>query len=159
MNENNKKIEGIKIIMTFGTFDYLHAGHENYLKQAKELGNHLIVIIARDETVKNIKGEYPLYNEKERLKAIKNLKIADKVILGNHRDKHKVILKYRPQVIALGYDQFVFTQKLEKTLIDAQINAEIIRLQPFFPQIYKSSLLKKQQTSVQNLKFATINES
>lgn len=135
--------ENLKKVMAFGTFDLFHAGHENYLKQAKELGDHLIVIIARDETVKKIKGHAPTHSENERMKNVKMSGIADKVILGFKGDKHKVLKKFRPDVIALGYDQFVFTQRLEKTLIDLKLNADVVRLQPYFPQIYKSSLLKK----------------
>lgn len=142
---NNEQHER-KIVMAFGTFDYLHAGHEFYLKNAKALGDELIVIIARDKTVRQIKGEDPLNNERKRLKAVRELGIANRVVLGNHKDKHKVLRKYRPNVIALGYDQFVFTQKLKKTLIDLQLNAEIERIDAHFPQVYKSSLLKKMTT-------------
>ena len=60
-----------KLVMVFGTFDYLHAGHENLFTQAKELGDEIIAIIARDKTVKTIKGELPDHNEKERLKNLK----------------------------------------------------------------------------------------
>jgi len=135
--------ENLKKVMAFGTFDLFHAGHESYLKQAKVLGDYLIVIIARDETVQKIKGNPPLHNEQERLKSVKMTGIADKVILGYKNDKYKVLKKLRPDVIALGYDQFVFTQRLEKTLIDLKLNADIVRLTPYLPQIYKSSLLKK----------------
>jgi glycerol-3-phosphate cytidylyltransferase-like family protein len=62
--------------------------------------------------------------------------------LGNQADKHKVVLKYKPAIIALGYDQHVFTQTLQKTLIDNNLNSEIIRLESYFPQVYKSSLLQ-----------------
>ena len=133
----------LKKVMAFGTFDLFHAGHENYLKQAKALGEYLIVIIARDETVKKIKGKHPDLNERKRLKIVKKSGIADKVILGSHEDKHKVLRKFRPDIIALGYDQFVFTQRLEKTLIDLQLNATIHRLEAYYPQVYKSSLLKR----------------
>ncbi len=129
--------------MAFGTFDLFHAGHENYLQQAKKLGDTLIVVIARDETVRKTKGHSPEQNERERAKNVKKSRIADKVILGYHGDKHKVIKKYRPQVIALGYDQFVFTQRLEKTLIDLKLDTTIVRLEPYQPDIYKSSLLRK----------------
>ncbi len=148
-----------KVVIAFGTFDYLHAGHEYYLKQAKEMGDELIVVLARDKTVKQIKGESPINSERKRAKAIRNLDIADRVILGYHGDKHKVLRKYRPNIIALGYDQFVFTQKLKKTLIDLQLDAQIMRLDAHFPQVYKSSLLKKmsqqeasQLQTVQNFK-------
>jgi glycerol-3-phosphate cytidylyltransferase-like family protein len=73
--------------------------------------------------------------------------IPDKVIIGEHKNKYRVIEKYRPDVIALGYDQFVFTQKLNKTLIDLRLNTDIKRMDAHFPQIYKSSLVKR---SLQN---------
>jgi len=129
--------------MAFGTFDLFHAGHENYLQQAKALGDYLIVVIARDATVRKIKGEAPMYSERQRLKMVQNSGLADKVVLGYKGDKHKVLKKFKPDVVALGYDQFVFTQRLEKTLIDLQLSATVQRLQPYMPQVYKSSLLKK----------------
>ncbi len=131
------------IVMTFGTFDYLHEGHESYLKQAKALGDYLIVVIARDRTVRQIKGAAPVNPERRRAANIRKTGLADKVILGSHGDKHKVLNKYRPAVIALGYDQFVFTQKLKKTLIDLKMDSDIRRMDAFFPQVFKSSLLKR----------------
>ncbi|MBU0667693.1 adenylyltransferase/cytidyltransferase family protein [Patescibacteria group bacterium] len=131
-----------KLVIAFGTFDYLHAGHEQYLKKAKALGDELIVVIARDKTVKQIKGQPVAHHERKRAKAVRNLNIADSVILGYHKDKHKVLRKYRPNIIALGYDQFVFTQKLRKTLIDLKLDAKIIRIEAHFPQVYKSSILR-----------------
>lgn len=132
-----------KLVMVFGTFDYLHAGHENMLKQAKELGEEILVIIARDKTVKQIKGEFPDHNEKERLKILKETQWADKIILGDHKDKTKAIKLYRPDIIALGYDQFAFTYNLEKLIIDMKLNTKIVRLKPYKPDMYKSSLIKK----------------
>lgn len=136
--------QNLKKVMAFGTFDLFHAGHENYLRQAKALGDYLIVVIGRDKTVKVIKGRTPLNTENQRLKAVEASKIADKVILGFHGDKYKVLRKYRPNIIALGYDQFIFTQRLEKTIIDLGLDAVIHRLQPYQPQVWKSSLLRKQ---------------
>jgi FAD synthetase len=146
-----KKNDNLKKVMAFGTFDAFHAGHENYLRQAKELGDYLMVIIARDDTVKKIKGNRPLHAERQRLASVKASGIADKVILGYHGDKYKVIHKYRPDIIALGYDQFVFTQRLKKTLIDIKLDATVVRLTPYFPQIYKSSLIKKAALEMGNI--------
>ena len=44
-----------KKVMVFGTFDIFHKGHENFLKQAKKLGDCLTVVVARDETVLKFK--------------------------------------------------------------------------------------------------------
>lgn len=132
------------LIMVFGTFDYLHAGHENLFKQARELGTEIITVIARDKTVKTIKGDFPDHNEKDRLKALKATQWSEKVILGNAKDKTKVIKDYRPNVIALGYDQFAFTYRLEKLLMDIKLDTKIVRLKPYRPDMYKSSIIKEQ---------------
>ena len=144
-------------VMTFGTFDFFHAGHESYLKQAKQLGTNLIVIIARDKTVKQIKGNYPSQKEKERLKEIKKRNIADKIILGDHKDKYKVIKKYKPEIIALGYDQFAFTQQLKKIIINNNLNTKIIRLNPHKPEIYKSSIIKNNQKTKRQVQLSNKN--
>jgi len=128
--------------MVFGTFDVFHLGHEFFLKQAKKLGDYLIVVIARDKTVKKVKSEYPQQNEKERMQAVKNSEYADKVILGEIDDKYKIIKKFKPDIIALGYDQFVFTYKLNKMIIDEKMDTEIIRLESYEPNVYKSSFIK-----------------
>ena len=130
--------------MVFGTFDYLHAGHENLFTQARELGDELIAIVARDKTVKKIKGEAPDHNEKERLANLKATGWGELVILGNLKDQTQVIKNYRPDVIALGYDQFAFTYRLEKLLMDIKLDAGITRLKPYRPDMYKSSIVKQQ---------------
>lgn len=138
MNDTDKK----KLVMVFGTFDYLHAGHENLFSQAKELGTETIAVIARDKTVNNIKGALPDHNEKERLKLLEETGWANKVILGENKDKMKSIKIYRPDIIALGYDQFAFTYGLEKLIIDMNLDTRIQRLTPYRPDMYKSSLIK-----------------
>jgi len=138
-------------VMVFGTFDYLHAGHENLFIQARSLGDEIIAIIARDKTVRNIKGEIPDHSEKERLANLKNTGWAEMVYLGNAKDKTKVIKEYRPDIIALGYDQFAFTYRLEKFLMDIKLDAKIIRLKPYRPDMYKSSIIKKQKLEAQKL--------
>lgn len=129
-------------IMVFGTFDILHAGHESLFEQTKKLGNYVIAVIARDVTVEKIKGIKPLYSENKRAKNLKSKKWADRVILGGLKDKYQMIKKFRPDVIALGYDQFAFTYRLEKFIIDEKMNTRVQRLDAYQPEIYKSSLIR-----------------
>lgn len=131
-----------KLVMAFGTFDFFHAGHENYLKQARELGDSLVVVVARDDTVKKVKGNSPHYNEKKRLKDVGSCEYVERAILGNLDDKYKVIKKIKPNIIALGYDQFVFTYNLKKFFIQEKMDVEIVRLKAFKPEAFKSSILK-----------------
>jgi FAD synthetase len=110
------------------------------LKEARSMGDSLVVLIARDETVLKIKHKYPKNNEKKRLENIQKLHIADKVILGSKNDKFKVIDEEKPDIIALGYDQKIIVEKLEERLGD---NVKIVRLTPFKPEIYKSSKISE----------------
>ncbi len=132
-----------KKVMAFGTFDYLHAGHENYLKKAAALGEQLIVVIARDRTAESIRGTCPDHSERQRLNRIKALPYVTKAVLGDLNDKYKVLKKHKPDVIVLGYDQFVFTQQLSKVLITLKSAAEIVRLKPYKPEMYKSSIIRE----------------
>ena len=138
----------MKKVIAFGTFDHFHAGHESYLKQAKELGDYLIVIIALDRTVKSIKGHLPTHYEKHRLNAIKKSTIADKVTLGENEDKYAVIRHFKPAIIALGYDQFAFTFRLKKFLIDNKLDSKVVRLKAYKPTVYKSSLIRNHEAKL-----------
>jgi FAD synthetase len=125
----------MKKVMVFGTFDILHEGHKNFFKQARKYGDYLIVVIARDKTVKKIKGKLPHNNEKTRKINIIKAELVDKVVLGDLKDKHKKIKELKPDVICLGYDQKKFVEGL------SNFNIKIVKLKPFKPEIYKSSIL------------------
>jgi len=125
--------------MIFGTFDIIHPGHLYLFEEAKKLGDTLTVIVARDQTVLEVKGRAVQNDENTRLKNIENLHIADKVILGNLADKYQVIKEEKPDIIALGYDQRAFVDSLNETL---DSKTKIVRLKPFKEDIYKSSKLR-----------------
>jgi len=126
------------LVMCFGTFDLLHLGHLNYFQQAKKFGNHLVVVIARDKT-KQQQKKSTLFNEKERLKIIQNLKIVNEAVLGDLNDKLKVIKDKKPDILCLGYDQEVNENELKKMFP----TIEIKRMQPYWENKYKSSKIKK----------------
>ncbi len=134
---------GPKTVMAFGTFDFFHAGHEDYLKQAKALGTELIVVVARDETVKKVKGHAAKYNERKRLRDVAACAHVSKAVLGYADDKYRVIKKYAPDLLALGYDQYVFTYGLKNYFIKEKLDIEVIRLDAFEPQTFKSSLIRR----------------
>ena len=131
-----------KIVMAFGTFDYFHAGHENYLKQAKALGDTLIVVGARDDTAKRVKNKKPDFPERRRLRDLMACKHVDKAVLGNSDDKYKIIKRFKPDILALGYDQFVFTYGLKQFFIKEKLDIKTVRMQAFKPGTFKSSLIK-----------------
>lgn len=125
--------------MVFGTFDLVHPGHVHFLEQAKKLGDYLVVVIARDETVLKVKGRLPEHTAEDRKRMIARLGIAHKVVLGNLDDKFKVVREEDPSVIALGYDQKSIVENLEEKVGK---NIMVIRLKALRPEYYKSSKLK-----------------
>ena len=130
--------------MCFGTFDVLHRGHEYYLREARKFGDYLVVVVALDETVRKVKGSFPVHNQEERLMNLQQLNLADKVVLGSSSDRLKVIEDEKPDIICLGYDQRSFTENLKEKLSHRGLKSvEIVRIPSYHPETYKSSLLRK----------------
>jgi len=131
-------------VMVFGTFDGLHKGHIDFFKQAKNFikNSFLIVSIARDENVFKIKGKYPKFREKARMALVQKNKLADRVILSGLKEHLPHIVKIRPNVIALGYDQKAYVKNLKKDLKKRGVPVKIIRLKPYREHIYKNHLLR-----------------
>jgi cytidyltransferase-like protein len=76
----------MKLIITSGYFNPLHIGHINLIREAKKLGDFLVVVVNNDEQVK-VKGSFPFMPEQERIEIIKALRYADDVILALDQDK------------------------------------------------------------------------
>jgi cytidyltransferase-like protein len=131
-------------IMVFGTFDGLHEGHINFFKQARKLAPEpfLIVSIARDKNVSRIKGKLPGNNEKKRLILVKKCRLVDKVVLSGIKNHILHIIKARPDIIALGYDQKEYIKNLKKDLKIKGITVKVVRLRSYKEKIYKNHLLK-----------------
>src|SRR5215475_5297889 len=70
--------EGKRVVLTNGCFDLLHPGHVRYLDQAKSLGDHLIVAINSDRSVRELKGpDRPILSENERAEVLAALGCVD----------------------------------------------------------------------------------
>ena len=116
--------------MATGTFDLLHIGHIYFLKEAKKLGDKLIVIVARDSTVRKLKHE-PVTPEEMRLQLIKELRIVDEAYLGKKDDMYDIVIDIKPDIIALGYDQIHNEKKINSELTKRNIKSKIVRLSKF----------------------------
>jgi len=121
------KHEKRKIVLASGVFDLLHLGHVKFLEEAKKAGGknaELIVIIARDSTVKKTKGRKPIMPENQRCALVESLKVVDEAMLGfENFDIADVINRIKPDVIALGYDQAA----MEKLVCD-YVNKHNLRI-------------------------------
>ncbi len=99
------KEKGKKIVFTNGCFDIIHKGHIIYLKEAKELGDFLIVGLNSDKSIKRIKGDTrPINNEADRALILENLKPVDAVILFDDDTPIKLIENIKPDFLVKGGD-------------------------------------------------------
>ena len=99
------KAEGKRIIFTNGCFDILHPGHTRYLFAARQLGDHLIVAVNSDSSVKAIKGPgRPVLPQEERAEVLAALACVDGVVIFHEDNPLKVIKYLMPDILAKGGD-------------------------------------------------------
>ncbi|MEN9626709.1 MAG: hypothetical protein RL557_1037 [archaeon] len=121
-------------IICSGTFDILHSGHIEYLKKAKSLAENaeLIVIVSRDANSEKIKQKKTMHDENKRLEKIKNLNIVDEAVLGYEGNNFiERIISLKPNIIALGHDQWAKEEWLQEELEKRGQKVKIVRIEKF----------------------------
>jgi rfaE bifunctional protein nucleotidyltransferase chain/domain len=99
------KKQNKKVVFTNGCFDLIHRGHLQYLAQAKELGDKLIVAINSDISVKILKGENrPIKPEIDRLLTMAAFSFVDAVVLFEEETPTKLIDALIPDILVKGGD-------------------------------------------------------
>ena len=91
-------------VLTVGVFDYLHIGHVNFLKHAKEFGDYLIVAVQVSELVNRYKPDAVLlYGTDERIFMVGSLRYVDEVVTYEAVDE--IVKSIDFDVFAMGPDQ------------------------------------------------------
>ncbi len=130
-----KKEKKRKVVLASGTFDLLHLGHVKFLEEAKKTGGEnaeLVVIVARDNTVKNRKGKKPVMPEDQRRALVESLKVVDEAILGlEDFSIDKVIEKIKPDIIAIGHDQNGIEKEVQKSIEKEKFDIEVAKIGRF----------------------------
>lgn len=99
------KLRGERVVMTNGCFDILHAGHVSYLKQAKALGDRLIVAVNDDASVKRLKGEgRPVNQVDRRMAVLAGLASVDWVVPFSEDTPQRIIARLLPDLLVKGGD-------------------------------------------------------
>lgn len=137
-----------KVVLASGTFDLLHYGHVKYLEEAKKTGGknaELIVIVARDSTIKKRKGRKTVMPEDQRRSLVEALKVVDEAILGYEDfDMIKVVEKTNPDIIAVGHDQSDIEREVRKALVKKGIAIQVVRVGRFGKdELNSSSKIKR----------------
>jgi cytidyltransferase-like protein len=108
-NKISTKISSRKktIVAVSGGFDPIHAGHINMLREAKKLGDELVVILNNDNWLKEKKTQI-LMPQKEREEILKSIKWVDRVVVTHHSPNPKDIsvskelFRIKPDIFAKG---------------------------------------------------------
>jgi len=100
--------KGESIVFTNGCFDILHAGHIRYLEAAAALGDHLIIGVNDDNSVRRLKGETsPINVLDSRLYLLASLSCVDGVVSFSGDTPLELIMELHPDILAKGGDYTV----------------------------------------------------
>jgi len=144
-----------RVVLASGNFDLLHLGHVKYLEEAKKAGGEnakLIVIVARDSTIKKMKGRKPVMPEDQRRSLVESLKVVDEAILGYEElDIGKVLEKIEPEIIAVGHDQHNIEWSVRKALAEKKLNIQVVKIGKFGKEeLNSSSKIKRKLIELHN---------
>jgi len=130
------KEKGLRIVFTNGCFDILHAGHIRYLREARALGDILIVGLNSDASVASIKPGRPINSEAHRAEVLAALEMVDYVTLFSEDTPYELIRTLRPDVLVKGGDW-----KIED-IIGSDIVPEVRSL-PFMEGMSTTAIIDK----------------
>ncbi|HDD35184.1 MAG TPA: FAD synthase [Candidatus Desulfofervidus auxilii] len=119
----------VRVGLTGGCFDILHAGHIKMLESAKKLCDVLVVVIASDETIIKEKNRQAVFDEKERKMLVGAIKYVDFVIIGSKSMNIKsVIERVKPDIIIFGKDQKKLEERVKELIPRLKIKPKIKRI-------------------------------
>lgn len=118
----------MKIVLVGGCFDLLHYGHISFLKQAKALGDHLVVALESDENVRRLKNEHrPIHTQRQRREMLEALSFVDEVIelppMHTDRQYFDFVTKLSPGVIAVTEGDPILAKKQQQA---TGVGAELV---------------------------------
>ncbi|MFA4967275.1 MAG: D-glycero-beta-D-manno-heptose 1-phosphate adenylyltransferase, partial [Candidatus Margulisiibacteriota bacterium] len=126
---NRLKNENAKIVFTNGCFDILHLGHVRYLKEAKKLGDVLIVGLNSDSSVRKLKGpDRPYISELERAEILASLECVDYVVIFPETRPDNLIKIVKPDIHVKGGD-YAIDELPERHLVES-LGGKVVVIPP-----------------------------
>lgn len=99
-----ERAQGRKVVFTNGCFDIVHAGHVRYLREAKKLGDVLVIGLNSDASVLRIKPGRPVVPEAQRAEVLTALDMVDFITLFDEDTPYELLKNLRPDVLVKGGD-------------------------------------------------------
>ena len=104
-----QRVTGKKIVFTNGVFDILHSGHVDYLSQARDLGDFLVLGLNSDSSVKllNKAPDRPVNPVNDRARVLSAMACVDLVVPFDEQTPYELIAALQPDVLVKGNDYAV----------------------------------------------------
>jgi rfaE bifunctional protein nucleotidyltransferase chain/domain len=134
-----------RLVFTNGVFDLLHPGHVDVLLGARRCGEHLVVAVNSDASVRRLKGpERPVRSESERAYVLAALGMVDAVVVFGEDTPIEAVRALRPDVLVKGGDYS------EATIVGApevrSWNGDVVVI-PLTPGQSTTSIIRKLRDS------------
>jgi cytidyltransferase-like protein len=131
----------LKVVMLGGAFEIIHPGHIHALSEAKSLGNTLVVVVATDESVERNKGRPPATDQTLRVALVSSLRQVDLAVPGNKGSIYDILVRIRPDIVALGYDQHHNGDEIVREAAKRGVAISAARLGSPIPGVKTSKIL------------------
>jgi cytidyltransferase-like protein len=139
----SKGRSSVRVVFIGGGFELIHYGHVHTISKAKRLGDVLVVSVARDSTIRKRKGREPLISEGDRVRLLSSLREVDAAILGVEGDIYVTLQKVKPDIVALGYDQYHMEDEVRREANKRGMKLRVVRLDSPYPHIKTTKILKE----------------
>ena len=138
--------KGLKLVVTHGCFDILHAGHVSYLRQAREQGDVLLVGLNADVSIKDLKGpNRPINIEQDRAQILAALRCVDAVTLFPEVRATNLLKAAQPDVYVKGGDYTLETLNPEERAVVQAAGAKIVFI-PFLEGRSTTSIIERSKS-------------
>lgn len=132
----NRRGQGKKVVFTNGCFDILHAGHVRYLREARKLGDILVVGLNTDSSISRLKPGRPINPEALRAEVLAALSDVDYVVFFGEETPYELIKLLGPDVLVKGGDW------RPEDIVGSDIVPETVSL-PYFEGISTTEVIEK----------------
>jgi FAD synthetase len=140
-----------KIVLATGVFDLLHLGHLRFLEESKRKGgpeSTLVVVVARDKTVRRRKARGPVYPEDQRRELVGAFRVVDRAILGHEEfDLLGILKEVKPDIVCVGYDQKEIGGAVSDLVKLKGLPIRVVRIRRFGPIGFNSSTRVKRRVA------------
>lgn len=133
--------QGKRVVFTNGCFDVVHRGHTTYLRQAKELGDLLVVALNDDDSVRRLKGpERPINTAEDRAGVLAALACVDLVTVFATDTPIPLLERVRPDVYVKGGDYS--PEMLRETEVVRSYGGEVVMVD-YVPEHSTSAVVRR----------------